>query len=395
MVMFAAGWQGGFAVKVLLVDDEPLALIGLQKALESELSEVEIAASYTNSKEAVAGAIKHRPDVVFLDIHMPEVDGLQLGRQIQAAVPGIEIVFVTGYDRYAVRAFELYALDYLMKPIQGNRLSQTIMRLQEKLSLKGARLLEPDSNAPMVCCFKQIRFQLPGEEAQTVKWRTSKAQELFAFLLHHRDRTVGRSALLELLWPDIDEAKAAQHLYTAIYHVRRTLKTYKFDMVTIRIGELETGYRLELGEARVEAEAWENDLKRLGTLDASTADAFETVLEAYTGDYFGDYFYLWAEHERERYRLLWLYHMNQLCEYYEGHGSPEKAIRVYNHLQRISPNAEESYFSLMKLYHRIGNNGGVEEQYLLLKIMMEAELELPIRPDIVRWYEQWKLREAN
>jgi len=380
-------------MKVLLVDDEPFALIGLQRALESEISGIEIAETYTDAQEAIAGALKHLPELVFLDIHMPEMDGLQLGREIQAAVPGVEIVFVTGYDRYAVRAFELYALDYIMKPPQRQRLRQTIMKVQEKMSLKGARQAHV-TDAPMICCLNHIRFQHPGMEPVTVKWRTSKAQELFAYLLHHRDRTVSRGALLELLWPDIDEAKAAQHLYTAIYHIRRTLKAYDFDMVSIRIGELEVGYRLELGEARIESEVWENDLKRLGVLDADNADVYERVLESYTGDYLGNYEYLWAEHERERYRLLWLYQMKQLSAFYERQGLPEKAIRINRRLQQICPNVEESYFSLMKLYHKVGNKGGVEEQFWLLKKMMEDELELPIRMEIIRWYEQWKLGDS-
>jgi len=303
-------------VKALLVDDEPLALIGLQKMLESEISGMEIAATYSNPKEALAGALEHRPDVVFLDIHVPEIDGLKLGRQIQAAVPGIEIVFVTSYNQYAVRAFELYALDYIMKPVEKKRLRQTVLRIEEKLSIK-RMMKSPDTHSPTICCFNRIQFKAPGMEPQNVKWRTSKAQEVFAYLLHHRDRTVTRSVLVELLWPDLDEAKASQHLYTAIYHVRRTLKTSKMDSITIRFGELGAGYQHEIGEARVDTEMWEYAMKQLGVLDAGTADDYERVLKTYTGDYLGHYEYLWAEHERERLWLLWLYHMKKLSELYE------------------------------------------------------------------------------
>ncbi|QTH42596.1 response regulator [Cohnella sp. LGH] len=126
-------------MKIILVDDEPLALFRLRRALERESEEVDIAAEYTDPNEVAAGVMEHRPDVVFLDIHMPEIDGLKLGRQLQATVPGIEIVFVTAYDRYAVKAFELYALDYVMKPVQEDRLRQTLLRVEEKLRIKKAR----------------------------------------------------------------------------------------------------------------------------------------------------------------------------------------------------------------------------------------------------------------
>ncbi|MGG1554104.1 response regulator [Paenibacillus ferrarius] len=379
-------------MKVLLVDDEPLALIGLQRALEREARDIEIAASFTNPKEVIEGALLHRPDAVFLDIHMPEVDGLRLGRQLQAAVPGIEIIFVTSYDHYAVRAFQLYALDYIVKPVQSQRLRQTVQRVQEKLQMKKMLKTSPDANVPMIRCFGPIRFQLPGSEAIVPKWRTSKAQELFAYLLHHRSRIVYRSLLLELLWPDTEEAKAASHLYTTIYHIRQTLKTCGLaETISIRIGDLETGYRLDLGNTRVDVDVWEEEMRGLGVLDKGTVSRYESALEGYSEDYMGNYAYLWAEHERERLRLLWRHHMKMLGEFYERNDHADKAIEVFRTIQKMCPDEEDSYFALMKLYHSLHHQAGVEEQYWLLKERMERELELPLSEEISNWYRQWKV----
>lgn len=376
-------------MKAILVDDEHLALMGLKKAIEREASEVEIVVTYSDSTEVMAGVLAHHPDVVFLDIHMPDINGLNLGKQIQAAVPGTEIVFVTGYDQYAVQAFELYALDYIVKPLQKERLRTTILRIKEKMAIKGTRKTQ-DATSPMICCFNQLQYKLTGMDAQNVKWRTNKAQELFAYLLHHRDRTINRSVLLELLWPELEEAKAAQHLYTTIYHVRQTLKNSGMGTIRINSGNLEAGYKLDIGEARVDTEEWEYAMRQLGVLDAGTVDAYEHALNLYKGDYLGKYDYLWAEHERERFRLLWLYHMRKLCEFYEQQKKPKKAIQVHLRIQQLLPDEEESYFSLMKLYDGIGDRIGVEEQYLLLRTKMERDLEMPIRPDITDWYSCWK-----
>jgi len=377
-------------VKVLLVDDEPLALIGLQRALEREARGIEIMAAYSNPKEVLAGALLHRPDVVFLDIHMPEVDGLKLARQIQAAVPGVEIVFVTGYDQYAVRAFQLYALDYIVKPVQSQRLRQTVRRVQEKLLIK--KLIQtPAAGAPILCCLGQLRFQLPGAAAVVPKWRTSKVQELFAFLLQHRGQMVYRSTLLELLWPDMEEAKAASQLYTAMYHIRQTLKVCGMgETVSIRIGELEAGYRLDLGDARVDVDIWEEQMRALGALDADTAQQYERALSAYAGDYLGGYAYLWAEHERERLRLLWRHHMTMLGDFYARCGLAERAIDVFRSVQKLCPDEEDSYLALMKLYHSLHRPAGVEEQLWLLKERMERELGLPLGEEVSRWYAEWK-----
>ncbi len=377
-------------MKIILVDDEPLALFRLRRALERESEEADIAAEYTDPNEVVAGVLAHRPDVVFLDIQMPEIDGLKLGRQLQAAVPGIEIVFVTAYDRYAVKAFELYALDYIMKPVQDDRLRQTLLRVEEKLRIKKAKPM-PDAHSPIIRCLGQIRFQLPGREAQLAKWRTSKALELFSYLLHHWNRMVNRGTLLELLWPEVEADKAAQHLYTAIYHIRQTLRACKMDkVIVIRAGELESGYRLDIGNACVESEAWERRLRQLGALTADNAEEYESALASYTGDYLGDYDYLWAEHERERLRMLWQHQMKRLGQFYEEAKLFEKALEVHRCLQSVYPEQEDNYFSLMKLYDALEHRDGVEEQYGLLVERVEKEQELPISDEIVLWYERWK-----
>lgn len=131
-------------MKVILVDDERLALIGLQKLLEKEVSDIQITAAYRNPIEVMPGVLPHRPDVVFLDIHMPEIDGIELGRQIQAAVPGTEIIFVTSYDQHAVHAFELQALDYVMKPVKKERLKQALNRVQERLGVRREQRNNPE-----------------------------------------------------------------------------------------------------------------------------------------------------------------------------------------------------------------------------------------------------------
>ncbi|WP_339322954.1 response regulator [Paenibacillus sp. FSL W8-0194] len=374
-------------MRALLVDDEPLALEYLKKKLEYDIGGVNVVGLCSNPYQVVGVAVKQRPDVVFLDIHMPEMNGLELGEQLQAAVPHTEIVFVTGYDQYAVRAFELYALDYIMKPVRLDRLRLTVQRLRERLQEDP----EASGNAktPLFLCFNQLRVQLPGMEPQTLKWRTNKAQELFAYLLHHRERTVDRGTLIELLWPDFEVSRATQQLYTTIYHIRQTLSKAGLTMIRIIKGELEAGYRLTIGGARVDVEEWEHRLKRLEAIDLTNAEEHEQVLDQFEGNYLGEYEYLWAEYERERIRLLWLQHAENLARFYMDRGKTKAAIHVNLRIQRQLPDREETYLTLMTLYDSLGDTSGVEEQYWLLATRMR-ELELAFPPRILAWYEQWK-----
>ncbi|PZT53998.1 response regulator [Paenibacillus silvae] len=376
-------------MKVILVDDERLALIGLQKLLEKEVSGIQIVASYMNPTEVTAGVLLHRPDVVFLDIHMPEIDGMDLGRQIQKAVPGTEIIFVTSYDQYAVHAFELQALDYVMKPVQKERLKQTLQRMREKLALRREQRMT-DTEVPLICCFNQISFKLPGKEPHVAKWRTSKAQELFAYLLHHRNQVIHRGALLDLLWPGAEEEKTAHQLYTTMYHVRQTLKTCGMDMISIHSAHLEAGYKLELGDALLDSEQWEREMKAWREVKPETVQAYEQAVYRYKGTYLGRYDYMWAEPERERLRYLWLYHMRQLNLHYLKQGQKDRAVENIQQIQQMLPDDEESYFMLMKLYDEMDHKLGVEEQYRLLTSRMEQELGIPISEEVQQWYNDWK-----
>ncbi|VTQ52732.1 response regulator receiver domain-containing protein [Campylobacter jejuni] len=116
-------------LSVLIVDDEPLALENLRLQLQDE-SDIEIVGECTNAIEAIGMIHKIRPDIVFLDIQMPRISGLEMvGMLDQQHRP--HIVFLTAFEEYAVQAFEQCAFDYLLKPIQTARLQKTLGRLRQ------------------------------------------------------------------------------------------------------------------------------------------------------------------------------------------------------------------------------------------------------------------------
>jgi two-component system, LytTR family, response regulator len=115
-------------MRTIIVDDERLAREEL-KALLAEYSEIEIIGEYKNTIEAKAAIEKDSPDLVFMDIQMPGETGLELLEKIKNPP---RTVFVTAYDEYAIKAFELKAYDYLMKPIDPERLAEVYKRLHEE-----------------------------------------------------------------------------------------------------------------------------------------------------------------------------------------------------------------------------------------------------------------------
>ena len=131
-------------IRTILVDDEPLAIQGLQLRLEKH-DDVAIVETCSNGREAIRAIKTNKPDLVLLDIQMPGFDGLSVIQGLMEVEPPL-FVFVTAYSDHAIRAFEAQAMDCLMKPVEEDRLADTLdrvrLRLQEKRGVEEAEKLK-------------------------------------------------------------------------------------------------------------------------------------------------------------------------------------------------------------------------------------------------------------
>jgi two-component system LytT family response regulator len=122
----------GTLIRALIVDDEPLARRRLRAFLRTE-GDIEVVAECGNGEEAVAAIREHRPDLVFLDVQMPGMNGFDVLAAIEPRQLPL-IIFVTAHDQYAVQAFEQRALDYLLKPFAKHRFQDAVSRARERLA---------------------------------------------------------------------------------------------------------------------------------------------------------------------------------------------------------------------------------------------------------------------
>ena len=153
-------------LRALIVDDEPLAREELRLLLEAA-GGIEVLAECGNALEALPAVHRLKPDVLFLDIQMPRISGLELvGMLDPAQLP--QIVFITAYDEYALRAFDEQALDYLLKPVDPARLQRTLQRLQQPATTSAVpdSLLTPLQSIP--CSGHNRILLLPLAEVEYV-----------------------------------------------------------------------------------------------------------------------------------------------------------------------------------------------------------------------------------
>jgi two-component system LytT family response regulator len=127
------------SIRALIVDDEPLARTGVQQLVEP-LDDVTVVGEAADGPEAVRQIDEQAPDLVFLDVQMPEMTGLEVVREV--GVDNMPLtIFVTAYDQYALEAFEAHALDYLLKPIEEERFAEALERARQQLQRADAEAL--------------------------------------------------------------------------------------------------------------------------------------------------------------------------------------------------------------------------------------------------------------
>jgi two-component system LytT family response regulator len=150
-------------IRCLIVDDEPLAREKLRGMLKKH-PEVETIGECVNGKEAVAAIQKENPDLLFLDIQMPEMDGFGVLKAIPAEkIP--RVIFVTAYDKYALRAFEVYALDYLLKPFDRERFDKALQRARLEIQ----RDRGGDTNERILALLEEIKHKPKHLERIVIK----------------------------------------------------------------------------------------------------------------------------------------------------------------------------------------------------------------------------------
>lgn len=199
---------------VLIVDDERTALKNLTRVLKKVVPDAVIAET-DESDGALKLCREAIFDVVFLDINMPDKDGLTLAKEIKQIRPGINIVIVTAYPEYALKAYKLYVSDYLMKPVSTEDLKNTLANLRNPLKQERKGLY--------VQCFGDFVVFFDGK---AVNFGRAKTKEMFAYLIDRKGAQCTNAQIRAALWGDYvrDDKKQWHYLAQIAYELRSKLE---------------------------------------------------------------------------------------------------------------------------------------------------------------------------
>lgn len=326
-------------LNAIIIDDDRPAIEELEDALASAglVGRVE---GYTRSAAGIQAIKETRPDIVLLDIQMPGLSGLEAARELRQTASGCAVVFVTAYAEHAVEAFGVAAFDYLLKPVDPERLRQTLKRIWERKSPKA----EPGAERTDIRLFGSLRVAGPGGQ---VRWRTAKGSELFAYLYLNREATQDR--IIDDLFLDGRTDNAKSYLHTSIYQLRKSLAAAGLgEQLTIRYDQ--QSYRLESINLN-------SDIERFEQIADSSSPGKEALFKAvgyYGGGLLEGINNLWLAERRERSRRQFIAMASRLVELLQAEGGRRQALEIVQRLHLHDPLNDSLALHVARLYIELG-----------------------------------------
>ncbi|WP_317891184.1 response regulator [Paenibacillus oceani] len=270
--------------QVFIVEDEK-PILDLMKVIIGRNPYFTITGTFVSPLEALDHLPRLEPDVAFLDVEMPRMNGLELAQNISRLSERTKIVFTTAYKHYALEAFDVYALDYILKPVTPaaiERVAERLLKLHRPVVLNGHR-----DWTSAIKCFGGLDVRSP--EGAPVRFPTRMTEELFAYFLCHPGKEQSKWQLADMLWPDMKEERVSHNLHNTIYRLKKLLKENGIGMDIQKSNE---GYLLDTGHVLYDVLAFEKEYDAL-TGDPKDAEQAERLCALYKGPLLDGKPYLW------------------------------------------------------------------------------------------------------
>jgi len=352
----------------LIVDDEDLSLKRLNRLL-LESGEFGECHTFLNPSEAFEFARTNSIDIAFLDIAMPRIDGMTLAGKLREIDESIPLVFVTGYGDYAVQAFDISALDYLMKPVTAERLNRTLGKIGKKIP-HGAPTLH-------VQLLNGLKIYDRGRQETPIRLRSPKTEELFAFLVCKR--TVSREEIVETLWSDLEKEKALKNLNSTLYYIRQAIDADKIEKVIhasrSEIYIEENGFSCDLYE-------FERLLKEIRSFPERADKPLKQAEAQYTGDLLKGKMFEWAIPLRHRLEKLYIEQLEAACRRCLANHRPLDSLHHFGLILKLDPLREDIHHEVIRLHIELGHKSEALRQFQLLEKLLQQELGMKPDPRI-------------
>jgi two-component SAPR family response regulator len=369
-------------MRVIIVDDEKPS-ISLLKVIMSKNKYLEIVGEYTVAKEALTGIMQIVPDVVFVDIEMPHMTGIELARAIMQFNCNIQIVFITAFEQYALNAFQVNAVNYILKPITEGTLDITVNRLLRNYNnIKRNNFQNGKTNRIITFGDFTVYGSINGERIQ---WATAKTKELFAYFVLERGKEIDKWKLCDVLYPESTFEKAEHNLHSTVSRMKASLRESGIEnILQCKKGK----YKMDLDSFSCDMWEWRNFIEGNPVVTVENISKYENIVDMYQGQFFGDVDFLWLIEEKEKIARYYLQSLKRIASYYREQKKyylEEKHLRKYIEME---PYDEDVAELLMKTYFQLRNKLGIVNVYNSIKEILDKELKVTPKESIQKLYHE-------
>jgi two-component SAPR family response regulator len=368
-------------LKAVIVDDEKPAIDILKIFLE-KTGQVAVINTFQNPKKALNEIEKLKPDVVFLDVEMFGMSGIEVASNISLMDHNSEIVFVTAYDKYALQAFNVNALAYLLKPILEKDINKTVKRLMKvcgELPMKQEVKLQA-----RIQCFGEFEVY-SNLSGQPLKWRTSKSKELMAYFFQNRGIPISKWKLCEVLWPEGNQDKIDINLHTTIYKMKKTLRNFNID---VDVKFVNKAYIMNMKGVYSDIDEFDSLVEDKIIISDSNIDKYERAFSLYTNNYFEEDDYYWSIDLKEVYLQKFIRISKNLADFYIEKHNYDRAIIVIKKGMKISPLEEDLHETLLYIYVLTNDRISFLNHYDSLLELFTEELGIEPRNTLKGMYKK-------
>jgi two-component system LytT family response regulator len=370
-------------MKAILVEDEPYVL-QLNKQMLEKTGIIELVATFVNPAEAIPAIITLQPEILFIDIEMPGMNGFHVIDAVIDQVPQLEIVFITSYPQYALKAFEVHALDYLVKPLTSQQVQRLLTRLLNRRQLMSQRVEDKPQQPFTIQLFGRFKIISPSG-LEEVKWLSAKSEELLLFLLVQTDYSATKEAIIDALWPEVDSELADINFHTSMHRLKKTLLAVNYP---IGINKQNGRYHLILDHVTCDKVIFDRGIKELARFNIGIKKEFEAWFEIYQGQLLEHYPYPWLHAYRQHYLQQYVDLLRVYFETNKHLHSDNEIERILLRAIKFSPLEEELQDSLLFFWCEQGKHTLFIRHYKQLQELWRSELdaEPPARWQV--WYQE-------
>jgi len=367
-------------MKAWIIDDEQPSLDEIAWLLK-QYSDFELVGLETNPLRALDAIVKCPPDVIFLDIDMPKLDGLELALRIQEKCPGVIIIFVTAYTQYALESFKAHPFDFLLKPVRQARMDDCICHLRKHYAL-----LHPDEAAKCgltIRCFGSFELNCETD----VKWSTRRVKELLLYLIGKNGFPASKSELLGVLFGGQDNKNTVHNLYMTIYRLRNLINTIDPKHKLIRLTEDNT---LIISPGVCDFTDFMRFSRENPVITEENATEAKQALNLYRGIYLEKEGFEWASESANEAEIEYERIALGLSNCHIAAGRLQEAESVLTALLQRNALCEEAHILLLDLTLQAGNRDAYLARYEQYARIMKKELHMKPSTRYSKKYKELK-----